>query len=297
MKCSLKELVLALALLLAAWCAGGCASVPYTYGADRDGPNIFKAGEPQISRGKPYALLDGLGHYVISLPGKLLLWNWDLDRHHISPETEAALVQYLAHNGLDTVKVRLNEYAPGGEWRRLVKNKSVGWFYRYTVGAVTVALYTILPGRLLGGDHYNPFTNTVNIFSDDPAILLHEAGHAKDLARRKWKGTYATLRAIPLVPLYNEAVATGDAIGYTIDQQQPEAQKNAYKTLYPAYGTYVSGEVGAFFPLSTLERFAVALAGAIPGHIAGRLAAARVEDEPAPAAEATAAPATTVGRP
>ena len=275
-----------LALLLAALSAASCATVPYTYGAAHEGPDIFKKGEPQISRGKPYAVLDGLGE-VLSLPSKLILWNRDVDRHRVSPETEVALQAYLADNGLDTVKVRLNQYAPGGEWRRLVKNKSVGWFYRYTFGALSVAFYTILPGRLFGGDHYNPFTNTMNIYSDDPAILLHEAGHAKDFARRKWKGSYALLRAIPFVPLYNEAVATNDAIDYTIDKQQPAAQKDAYKILYPAYGTYVSGEVAAWFggPFSYLESLAVALAGAIPGHIAGRIKAAHVEDEPAPRAE------------
>jgi hypothetical protein len=265
--------------LLGVACAPGCAASPYSYGAAHEGPDIFRKGEAQVSRGMPIDPIDFIGN-LISLPAKLILWNWRVDRHHVSPETEAALQQYLDDNGLDTVKVRLNEYSPGGEWRRLVKNKSVGWFYRYTVGALTVALYTVLPGRLFGGDSYNPFTNTIHIYSDDPAILLHEAGHAKDLASREYKGTYALLRALPFVPLYNEAEATGDAIAYTVDKRQPDAQKRAYKTLYPAYGTYVSGEIGSFFPLTYLEQLAVALAGAIPGHIAGRIAASRVADEP-----------------
>lgn len=280
---SLSTLVLVLAMA----CAPGCASWPYSYGAEHEGPLIFREGEAQVSRGKPIAPLDILGN-LISLPAKLLLFNWKVDRHHVAPETEAALQQYLDDNGLDTVKVRLNEYAPLGEWRRLVKNKSVGWFYRYTLGALTCALYTVLPGRLFGGDNYNPFTNTINIYSDIPAVLLHEGGHAKDLASRKYKGTYTLLRALPFVPLYNEALATDDAIAYTAEKRQPDAQKSAYRTLYPAYGTYVSGEIGSFFPLTFLERYLVALAGAIPGHIAGNIAAAHVEDEPA-----TPAPAVT----
>jgi hypothetical protein len=271
-------------LLLLAATTASCATVPYSYGTEgRAEPDLLWPGEAQISRGEPIGWLDGLGHYVFSLPSKLILWNWDVDRHRISPETEEAMRRYLEDNGLHGVKVRLNQYDPGDEWRRLFENQSVGWFWRYTLGILTVGFYTIFPGRLFGGDNYNPYTHTINIYSDDPAILLHEAGHAKDFARRKYKGSYAALRILPLVPLYHEAVATGDAIGYTIDKQQRTEQKDAYKVLYPAYGTYVSGEGARWFPLNYLESLAIALAGAIPGHIAGRIAASRVEDEPAPA--------------
>jgi hypothetical protein len=274
--------------LLAALAATSCAAVPYTYGVGEEEQKDLWAADPQITRGKPIAILDGLGHYVISLPSKLILWNWNVDRHRISPETEEWLRHYLEDNGMHKVKVRLNEYDPGDEFGRLYENDSVGWFWRYTLGLLTVTFYTILPGRLFGGDNYNPYTNTINIYSDDPAILLHEAGHAKDFALRKHKGTYAALRFLPLVPLYHEGVATSDAIGYLIDKEQRDEQKSAYKTLYPAYGTYVSGEGARWFALTYLEGLAVALAGAIPGHIAGRIAAARVEDEPAPAQPAPA---------
>ena len=273
---------------LVAATVASCAAVPYTYGVgEKEEKNLWPV-DPQITRGDPIAILDGLGHYVISLPSKLILWNWDVDRHSISPETEEWLRHYLEDNGMHKVKVRLNEYNPGDEFGRLFENDSVGWFWRYTLGLLSVTLYTILPGRLFGGDNYNPYTNTINIYSDDPAILLHEAGHAKDFALRKYKGTYAALRILPLVPLYHEGVATSDAIGYLIDKDQRDEQKAAYKVLYPAYGTYVSGEGARWFALSYLEGLAVALAGAIPGHIAGRIAAARVEDEPAPAEPAPA---------
>jgi len=272
-----------LSVLLIAAVTASCAAVPYTYGVgEHEEKEDVLWPEAQITRGEPIAWLDGLGHYVISLPSKLILWNWDVDRHRISPETEEALRRYLEDNGMRRVRVRLNEYDPGEEFERLFENDSVGWFWRYTIGLLSVGFYTIFPGRLFGGDHYNPYTNTINIYSDDPAILLHEAGHAKDFAKRKYKGSYAALRILPLVPLYHEGVATGDAIGYLIDKQQRAEQKDAYKVLYPAYGTYVSGEGARWFPLGYLESLAIALAGAIPGHIAGRIAAARVEDEPAP---------------
>jgi len=252
-----------------------CATVPYVPGQGIEGPRTLplRPGEAQIERGRPSPFLDGLGHYVLSLPTKLLLWNWDVDNHEISPETEARMAKYLADNDLHQVKVRLNEYAPGAEWRRLIHNRAVNGFWRYT----------ILPGRafagLLGGDHYNPFTNTISLYSDHPAVALHEAGHAKDFAQRKYKGTYGALRILPLVPLYQEGLATGDAIGYDRDLGLTEAEKADYKVLYPAYGTYVVGEGLRW--ISTPWAYPIQLAAAIPGHIVGRIKAAGVEEPPA----------------
>jgi len=263
-----------------------CAAVPYVPGRNIEGPRTLRLrpGELQIERGRPNAFLDGVGHYVFSLPTKLLLWSWDVENHHISPETEAKLAKYLADNDLHLVKVRLNQYAPGGEWSRLVRNREINGFWRYTIGALTVTLYTILPGRvfagLLGSDNYNPYTNTINLYSDHPAIALHEAGHAKDFAQRKYKGFYGALRILPIVPLFQEGWATGDAIGYDRAMGSSSDEKADYKLLYPAYGTYVVGEGLRW--ISTPWQYAIILAGVIPGHIIGRIKAARVEDHAAP---------------
>jgi hypothetical protein len=264
--------------LLGVAAVSGCASVPYEYGHGIEVAETLKLrpGEEQVERGRPMGFLDWVGHHIISLPSKLILWNWDVDRHSISPETEAALRRYLAENELGNVKIRLNEYSPGDEFRRLFHNKAVGGFWRYTIGVLSVVFYTVLPGRLLGGDNYNPFTNTLNLYSDHPAIALHEAGHAKDFAETKWKGTYATLRILPIVPLVQEGAATGDAIGYYKDKDDREGEKDAYKILYPAFGTYIGGEVAPFYT----GRFGYLLSAAfaIPGHIVGRIKAAHVDD-------------------
>jgi len=277
--------MIVLALLLGSILVSGCAQVPYRYGGTIESKQTLelRANEPQIERGKPKAIIDGAGHYVFSLPSKLILWNWKVSNHRISPESEEALGRYLAENGLRNVKVRLNQYAPGGEYRRLFANKDVGWLGRYTLGVLSVTFYTVFPerlfGGLIGGDHYNPYTNTINVYSYHPAILLHEAGHAKDFARIDSKGNYAAMGLLPFVPLHHEAAATGDALGYYADKRYTKEQKDAYKILYPAYGTYVGGEAAVWFtgPIA----YAGAAIGAIPGHIVGRIKAAGVKDEPA----------------
>ena len=183
-------------------CLTGCRALPpLAIDATQlyDSPRLIDD-QPQIQRGEPRKVIDTVG-WIWGIPSKLLLWDRRVDSHHISAETEVAIADYLEYNQLSSVRVRLNQYRPGEDWRRLTRNQSVGAGWRYTFGALSVLGETLIPGRVFGGDHFNPFTNTVHIYSDVPAIALHEGAHAKDFARRRWKGTYAAVYMLPIVPL------------------------------------------------------------------------------------------------
>ncbi|MEZ6132717.1 MAG: hypothetical protein R3C59_28960 [Planctomycetaceae bacterium] len=246
-------------------CCSGCATLPYSYGTahrhDECAELAAVTGSP-IERGRPNRFLDTVG-WIWGIPGKVLLFDRRVENHQIGANTEASIARYLNDNALNTVKVRINQYHPGDDWRRLVANKSVGPGWRYTLGTLSVVAETLIPGRVFGGDHYNPFTNTVHLYSDIPAIAIHEAGHAKDFAGRHWKGTYAAAYLIPGVPLYHEARATGDALGYIRTTGSVQDHKEAYEILYPAYGTYVGNAVSGYLPFGYLG-------GVIGGHIVGR---------------------------
>jgi hypothetical protein len=255
--------------LLFACCLSGCATVPYRFGAAsgyRTSSELqLMTSSEQIERGEPHKVLDRIG-WVFAIPDKITLWDRRIGNHDIGPQTEAVIADYLAKNELTSVKVRLNQYHPGDDWRRLRANDTVGAGWRYTLGTLSVLGETVIPGRLFGGDHYNPFTNTVHLYSDVPSVAIHEAGHSKDFAWRKWKGTYAALYLLPGVPLYHEAKATNDALGYAITEGDPRLQREAYEILYPAYGTYLGSAVGG-------GRSLAYIAGVVGGHVAGRIKA------------------------
>ena len=109
----------------------------------------------QVEYGRPNRLVDGTG-WVLGIPNKLALWDRRADNHEISPPTEIELTRYLEHNRLNTVLVRVNQYEPFGEWHRLIDNKQVSGGWRYTVGALNMLKYTLLPGRLRGGRLVQP---------------------------------------------------------------------------------------------------------------------------------------------
>lgn len=237
----------------------GCATVP---------PYVGQGPHPQISRGATIPPIDFLGS-VLALPGKLILWNWKFTNHDISQATEDRLIRYLDAKKLpafEDTAYRLNQYCPLADLRALWKNRYVAWPYRLLPGLpVTLLTDIIFPGRLFPwGDYYNPYTNTAHLYSDDPAIALHEAGHAFDFADFPYKGTYALLRIVPFLDLYQERLATENAIRFLQEIGDREGEYHAYQTLWPAYGTYM----GAYMPLP----FGSA-AGAAVGHIAGRLKA------------------------
>lgn len=248
-----QELVYALAITLA-----GCSTTT---------PYVGQGPYPHITRGHPIPPVDFLGN-VFALPIKLILWNWHVDDHAISERTESYLVRYIdaPQSVTEDTHFSLNEYAPGRALKRLVTNRKVAWPYRLIIGLpVTLIIDVLLPGRLfgglIGGDNYNPYTDTVSIYSDLPSVALHEAGHAHDFNTKRFKGTYALVRLIPFVDLYQEFQATDEALGYLIETGEQQEELAAYKVLYPAFGTYVGGY---------LFIIGGGLIGAVVGHICGR---------------------------
>jgi hypothetical protein len=262
--------------IVAAVVCAGCAKLPYRYGGDYHTQNdaAFAPGEPQIERGRRAPIIDTVG-WIVGIPAKILMLNHRIDNHNVSPETERGLQQYLANNDLDKVKVRVNEYDPLGEWSRLGRNKSVGWPARYTLGTLSCLGYTIFPGRIFGSDHYNPYTNSIYLYSDVPAMALYQGGHAKDFAGREYKGWYSLAYEIPLIDLWPQSEAAGDTLGYLCDTAQTPEIKDGYRTVGPAFA------IGATRGFGSLGDVPVVLPAVIGGHLVGQVEAASFS-EPVP---------------
>lgn len=225
-------------------------------------------GLPETKEGRRVLPVDWLGNFFGAF-SKLILWNWKVERHNIQAGTKERLAQYLRdhEDSLGNVRIQLNRYAPQDSWRRLFSNKGVKWPYRYFFGIFSVLIMdTLLPGRIFGGDRYDPFTHSVHLYSDLPSIALHEIGHAEDFAERRYRGSYAMTRLLPFVDLYQEYKATKSTFQYVRGKEMYATEIECFKILYPAYGTYA----GSYLPY-------LSILGVIGGHLLGRSEARALE--------------------
>ena len=253
-------------LLLAAsfMCQAGCRALPPRaivadqYNVSRELQNIDSK---IVEVGAPNRIVDGIG-WVVGIPGKVLLWDRRVSNHQIGEQTLETTTDYIAEHGLSHLKVRVNQYAPLSDWKRLQANTTVAWPYRYTVGSASVLAEAIFPNRILGGDHFNPWTQTIHLTSDIPAIALHELGHAKDFSRRKYPGTYGIVYGV--WPIQHEAIASMEAMHHVYESGDANRIAEAQRILYPAFGTYLGGTAGQFAPQYASPLYVTAV---IAGHL------------------------------
>ncbi|QDU90723.1 hypothetical protein Pla175_41340 [Pirellulimonas nuda] len=219
----------------------------------------------EVERGKPRPIVDGVG-WVMGIPSKLLLWDRRAENHDVSEATQEKVVDYLAEKELTGVKVRVNQYDPLGEWRRLRENEKVGAGWRYTVGGVYTLGYTLVPGRLFGSDWYNPYTDTIHLYSDIPALGMEQAAYAEDVHSRDRPGLYATAQSLPVVGLQHETKSKIAVFDYVDRNGALEEQTEAREVLYPQIGSEIGGQAGLFFPQVMIVP---KIAGAAMGHLMG----------------------------
>lgn len=262
------------------WIAGvwllsglGCATTPYRYGHfDTPPSETSKPLEVAVDYGQPQPTLDRIGWWV-GLPTRIFPLHPGVNNHQVSDETTEKVATYLRENDLTDVYVRINQYDPTSEWRRLRENRRIAPGWRYSFGVLSMMHYSLLPGRVFGGDWYNPYTNSLYINSDVPAILLHEAAYAKDIHSRQRPGTYAAVNHIPLLCLWRQTVCVNDILGYAQANRDWELEKQTYHVLYPLIGAHTTMAVSPLAPFGYEP--ILGLGGAVVGHAAGRTIAAR----------------------
>ena len=256
-----------LALIVGIVCSG-CASVPYKCGNFHDTHDDSPA-EIAFEYGKPQKFLDDVA-WLTGIWSRVLTMNTRVNTHELSEENKEKLIAYLKVNELDDVLVRVNQYDPKGEWRRLRENERIGLGWRYSVGLLSMAHYTLLPGRVLGGDQYNPFTNTLSINSDVAAVALHEAAYAKDIHSRQLPGSYAVINEFPILSLWRHTTGVNDVIGYAQTNDDWMIEHETYRVVYPQIGIHTTAGTGPLMPF--WDGILVSVAGATCGHATGQMA-------------------------
>ena len=162
--------------------------------------------------------------------------------------TVATSVDYLAKNEMHDVKVRVNQYAPLDELRRLHETNTVGKPLQYTLGVASIARYAVLPGQLTKADSYNPYTNTLNLNSGNAPIAIEQAAHAKDIRQRRMPNLYLLAKQAPGGELPGIVATKNEVINYFAMYGTPQQQQQATNSMIPRLTSQIGGEIGDFVP-------------------------------------------------
>ncbi len=229
-------------------CASGCVSMPHSLHCDSaSGHGCDSLSSVQVEYGRQRPVVDTAG-WVLGIPSKVLLWDRRASNHLVSEQTVTEVTNYLEHSQLSDTLVRVNQYAPISEWQRLVNNRNISPGWKYTVGSLKWLKYTVVPGRLFGKDDYNPYTNSLSLYSDMPTLGLAEAAYAKDVETRELPGTYAAVQELPVVALWHETLATNEVINYVSIHGSSEQTNKIRHDLYARYGIEIGGAANAILP-------------------------------------------------
>ena len=252
-------------------CCGiqGCATTPYRYGHARAvHPIESSSADIEFEYGGPHPAMDRMRR-VVEFPQRLLRGKKYQFAPELSPENRDQLASYLSQNDLADVRVLINQYDPGGEWQRLKLNPRVAPGWRYTAGVLSVTSYTLLPGRVFGYQHYNPYTNTLSVNSDKVASAVHEAACAKDIHGRSLPGTYATLTTVPCFRLWKTSRAVNDVLGYAQAEDAWELESGTYREYFSQVASGIVRPAQYF--LTPMVNVVVTVGGGAVGHVVGRV--------------------------
>ncbi|MCA9012888.1 MAG: hypothetical protein KDB01_24220 [Planctomycetaceae bacterium] len=216
--------------------------------------------------GQPNKLVDSAG-WIVGIPRKVLLWDRRVDNHDVGDETTETMASFARLHELEGVCIRVNQYDPLGEFSRLRTNQSVAPGWRYTFGTMRLISYTLAPGRVFGGDQYNPYTNSVYIYSDVPALAVEAAAYAKDVQSRSLPGTYAAVNELPFVSIWHETVNVRDAAAFMKTHGTDQQRTDGLRVLHANYGSTLAVATGAG-PVAQVG-------AAVAGQLTGRFHASR----------------------
>lgn len=150
---------------------------------------------------------------------------------------------------LKNLKIYLNHQSAIDRAKDIMANKRTNGVRKLI--SLALSPLTSFKTSVSRSDHYDPAAHSVTLYTNSPAILAHELGHAKDYGRGNLEFKLLTRNLadqyLPLTPgtLYSEAKASATAHEKLKKTKSFKHDVRSRGLLGGAFGTYVGGAVGA----------------------------------------------------
>lgn len=142
--------------------------------------------------------------------------------------------------------------------RLFQKERRTNLFARVFLGIPTT-FGTWIAGNSFRADAYNPYTESAQVYHSNPAVAMHEVGHAEDFDKSRFPTLRAIFGSFPFIRQKLEWNASHNAMKHLKNEEE---RKEAGKVLEPAFGSYL-GPFMPFAPISRLINFIPTIAGHI----------------------------------
>jgi hypothetical protein len=187
-----------------------------------------------------------------AIPGALMIDPWNMERFVTTPSIDEVKARFhemsrLHPKELQNVTINIGGSRLIEDFNRIIYDKSIPFIDKILY---VVDIPNELIAMLMRSNYYDPFTNTVCIYSRSPGILEHELGHAVDMNHDPSRANVYILNLVapiiervtglPIVKplsLFHEFKASQYAINAA---KTPEERAARWSTLAPAFGTYFS---------------------------------------------------------
>lgn len=132
----------------------------------------------EVKEGSDYFLFNAVRNIAL-IPAKLIYWNSAYGSGNVSPAVVDKVTQCLEDYGLQNVAVQVNDYSPGWYASRVFTNPKTSLLAKLVFGVPAVIVNVLGLTKILSYDHYDVFSNSIYVISNDPDVALLEAGSAK----------------------------------------------------------------------------------------------------------------------
>ncbi len=153
------------------------------------------------------------------------------------------------------VLARIGNTSLVGDIQRILQNEHIGGpfsfqtkdsaikktlAFLYKVLAIPASVLISAQAKFLRIDHYNVFTNTVNVFHPRLAVGMHELGHAEFYNKEPKRTLYALAGHLPIIHSFKEWKASSLAMPKFLNDAE---RRDAVKLLEPAFAGYLTKDV------------------------------------------------------
>ncbi len=207
----------------------------------------------------------------------------------ISDETVALVRKFVQDEKLEDVHVEWRHRNSSEEWQRLKQNGRISPIVRYSAGSLHWTLANLHPPFFPRKTHYDPYSDTIYLQTNDPVPILAELAMAKTLRQSALPGGQAVAANLPVLSIYTRVVVAREVQAFARKMDDWELEKQSYRDLYPGLFSGAGVVTAAFVPFYAMPL--IGLGGMAVGMVMGEAAIQMREAEIRQAKAETGPPA------